>query len=37
MARWIPAFNANYHLGADGIAAPLIMLIKLYYRYYIVS
>lgn len=26
MARWIPAFNVNYHLGADGIAAPLILL-----------
>ncbi len=26
MARWIPAFNASYHLGADGIAAPLILL-----------
>ncbi len=26
MARWIPAFNANYHLGVDGIAAPLILL-----------
>jgi NADH-quinone oxidoreductase subunit M len=26
MARWIPAFNVNYHLGVDGIAAPLILL-----------
>ena len=26
MARWIPAFNVNYHLGADGIAVPLILL-----------
>lgn len=25
-ARWIPAFNVNYHLGVDGIAAPLILL-----------
>ena len=24
--RWIPAFNINYHLGADGIAVPLILL-----------
>jgi NADH-quinone oxidoreductase subunit M len=23
---WIPAFNINYHLGADGIAIPLILL-----------
>lgn len=23
---WIPAFNINYHLGADGLAAPLILL-----------
>ena len=23
---WIPAFNVNYHLGIDGIAAPLILL-----------
>ena len=23
---WIPAFNVNYHLGADGIAIPLILL-----------
>jgi NADH-quinone oxidoreductase subunit M len=23
---WIPAFNAEYHLGVDGIALPLIML-----------
>ena len=23
---WIPAFNINYHLGADGIAVPLILL-----------
>jgi NADH-quinone oxidoreductase subunit M len=26
MAKWIPAFNVNYHLGADGIAVPLILL-----------
>ena len=26
LARWIPAFNVNYHLGVDGIAAPLILL-----------
>lgn len=25
-ARWIPSFNVNYHLGVDGIAAPLILL-----------
>ncbi len=24
--QWIPAFNINYHLGADGIAIPLILL-----------
>jgi NADH-quinone oxidoreductase subunit M len=24
--RWIEAFNINYHLGADGIAIPLILL-----------
>jgi NADH-quinone oxidoreductase subunit M len=24
--HWIPAFNINYHLGADGIAIPLILL-----------
>ncbi len=23
---WIPSFNINYHLGADGIAIPLILL-----------
>lgn len=23
---WIPAFNINYHLGADGLAIPLILL-----------
>ncbi len=23
---WIPAFNADYHLGVDGIALPLIVL-----------
>src|SRR6478752_6155344 len=23
---WIPAFNARYHLGVDGIALPLILL-----------
>lgn len=23
---WIPAFNINYHLGADGISVPLILL-----------
>ena len=26
MAQWIPSFNVNYHLGIDGIAAPLILL-----------
>ena len=26
VAAWIPAFNVNYHLGVDGIAAPLILL-----------
>ena len=26
MARWIPAFNVNYHLGVDGISVPLILL-----------
>jgi NADH-quinone oxidoreductase subunit M len=26
MFAWIPAFNVNYHLGVDGIAAPLILL-----------
>jgi NADH-quinone oxidoreductase subunit M len=26
MQRWIPAFNINYHLGADGISVPLILL-----------
>jgi NADH-quinone oxidoreductase subunit M len=26
MVAWIPAFNVNYHLGVDGIAAPLILL-----------
>jgi NADH-quinone oxidoreductase subunit M len=26
MAAWIPAFNVNYHLGVDGISAPLILL-----------
>ena len=26
MAPWIPSFNVNYHLGIDGIAAPLILL-----------
>jgi NADH-quinone oxidoreductase subunit M len=26
MAKWIPAFNVNYHLGADGVAVPLILL-----------
>ena len=26
MAQWIPAFNINYHLGADGISVPLILL-----------
>ena len=25
-ANWIPAFNIHYHLGVDGIAAPLILL-----------
>jgi NADH-quinone oxidoreductase subunit M len=27
--RWIPAFNIHYHLGADGIAVPLILLTSL--------
>lgn len=26
MLPWIPSFNVNYHLGVDGIAAPLILL-----------
>lgn len=26
MARWIPAFNINYHLGVDGISMPFILL-----------
>ncbi len=26
MLPWIPSFNVNYHLGIDGIAAPLILL-----------
>ena len=26
MTQWIPSFNVNYHLGIDGIAAPLILL-----------
>ena len=26
MAQWIPSFNVNYHLGVDGISAPLILL-----------
>ncbi len=26
MAAWIPSFNINYHLGIDGISAPLILL-----------
>jgi NADH-quinone oxidoreductase subunit M len=25
-AQWIPSFNINYHLGVDGISAPLILL-----------
>ncbi|MFA6040322.1 MAG: NADH-quinone oxidoreductase subunit M [Methylophilus sp.] len=25
-ALWIPAFNINYHLGADGFSVPLILL-----------
>ncbi len=25
-AYWIPSFNINYHLGVDGISAPLILL-----------
>ncbi|MEN8176808.1 MAG: NADH-quinone oxidoreductase subunit M, partial [Pseudomonadota bacterium] len=25
-APWIPGFNANYHLGVDGISMPLILL-----------
>ncbi len=29
LARWIPAFNVNYHLGVDGIAAPLILLTRM--------
>src|SRR4029078_12018528 len=24
--EWIPAFHADYHLGVDGIALPLILL-----------
>ena len=30
--RWIPSFNINYHLGADGIAVPLILLTRLHDR-----
>ena len=26
MTPWIPSFNVNYHLGIDGISAPLILL-----------
>ncbi|MBC7756046.1 MAG: NADH-quinone oxidoreductase subunit M [Bdellovibrio sp.] len=26
MLPWIPSFNVNYHLGIDGISAPLILL-----------
>ena len=26
MTQWIPSFNVKYHLGIDGIAAPLILL-----------
>jgi len=26
LIEWIPAFNIHYHLGADGIAVPLILL-----------
>ena len=26
LASWIPSFNVNYHLGIDGISAPLILL-----------
>ncbi|MBI2836644.1 MAG: NADH-quinone oxidoreductase subunit M [Chloroflexi bacterium] len=25
-ASWIPAFNANYHLGVDGLSLPLVVL-----------
>lgn len=26
MAKWIPNFNINYHLGVDGISMPFVML-----------
>jgi NADH-quinone oxidoreductase subunit M len=26
LARWIPAINANYHLGVDGLSLPLVAL-----------
>jgi NADH-quinone oxidoreductase subunit M len=26
---WIPAINANYHLGVDGISLPLVILMTL--------
>lgn len=26
MAKWIPSFNINYHLGVDGISMPFVML-----------
>jgi NADH-quinone oxidoreductase subunit M len=26
VTQWIPSFNINYHLGVDGISAPLILL-----------
>ena len=28
-ARWIPAINVNYHLGADGLSVPLVFLTAL--------
>jgi NADH-quinone oxidoreductase subunit M len=29
MLRWIPAINANYHLGVDGLSLPLVVLTAL--------
>jgi NADH-quinone oxidoreductase subunit M len=29
MAKWIPAINVNYHMGADGLSIPLIFLTAL--------
>lgn len=29
MAKWIPAINVNYHVGADGLSIPLIFLTAL--------